>query len=394
MSHLARPVSSSALPTTMAQPKILWIDGVGSYAICDQTEATIGQAFPGNPVDLAIRGDLSRRAAVASGRGEGGHGCAASRGPHHADLLESGTEGITTRHTSESTIEPSQFRPGRPVNRRSSAASSVSRCGRLSRLSRSVARWNRAAMESGSRANCNSERRRRNHSTGTQPLGLAKQGEKPRSGYSSSRGRCGGIGSPRVDGNTKRASAFSTINGVGLVRGLLGSRPLEPERDIPCSTFRRRRHCPARRSGPSQSGFIARWTAGAAFALASRAVLHWAWNDPTRPRSGLLQSRLLRVYWRTSQGLVAFHRGRSMSRSESEALYRKALEQEDGERVSAGARVSHLYEAVQAGRAVYVDLSTIPEASRGIVVAEINEFVRRAAQRSQVVEPTSDATVI
>ena len=83
-----------------------------------------------------------------------------------------------------------------------------------------------------------------------------------------------------------------------------------------------------------------------------------------------------------------------MSRSESEALYRKALEQEDGERVSAGARVSHLYEAVQAGRAVYVDLSTIPEASRGIVVAEINEFVRRAAQRSQVVEPKSDATVI
>jgi len=70
MSHLARPVSSFALPTAMAQSKILWIDGVGSYAICDQTEVTIGQAFPGNPVDLAIRGDLSRRAAVIRRHGE------------------------------------------------------------------------------------------------------------------------------------------------------------------------------------------------------------------------------------------------------------------------------------------------------------------------------------
>lgn len=72
MSHLARLVSPSVPASTlpMAQPKILWIDGVGSYAICDQNEVTIGQAFPGNQVDLAIRGDLSRRAAIIRKHGE------------------------------------------------------------------------------------------------------------------------------------------------------------------------------------------------------------------------------------------------------------------------------------------------------------------------------------
>ena len=69
-SHLASPHSTSVHMIAMAQPKILWIDGVGSYAICDQNEITIGQAFPGNAVDLAIRGDLSRRAAVIRRHGE------------------------------------------------------------------------------------------------------------------------------------------------------------------------------------------------------------------------------------------------------------------------------------------------------------------------------------
>jgi hypothetical protein len=72
MSHLARLVSNSvpasALP--MSHSKILWIDGVGSYAICDQNEVAIGQAYPGNHVDLAIRGDLSRRAAIILRHGE------------------------------------------------------------------------------------------------------------------------------------------------------------------------------------------------------------------------------------------------------------------------------------------------------------------------------------
>ncbi len=70
MSHLARPVSPSATLIAMAQPKILWIDGVGSYAMCDHHEISIGQAFPGNSVDLAIRGDLSRKAAIIRRHGE------------------------------------------------------------------------------------------------------------------------------------------------------------------------------------------------------------------------------------------------------------------------------------------------------------------------------------
>ena len=46
----------------MPKPSVLWIDGVGSYALCEKDSVTIGQSFPGNDVDLAIRGDLSRRA--------------------------------------------------------------------------------------------------------------------------------------------------------------------------------------------------------------------------------------------------------------------------------------------------------------------------------------------
>jgi hypothetical protein len=52
------------------RPKILWIDGVGSYAMCDAQEVSIGQAFPGNQVDLAIRGDISRKACVIRRVGE------------------------------------------------------------------------------------------------------------------------------------------------------------------------------------------------------------------------------------------------------------------------------------------------------------------------------------
>lgn len=46
----------------MLKPSVLWIDGVGSYALCERDSVTLGQSFPGNEVDLAIRGDLSRRA--------------------------------------------------------------------------------------------------------------------------------------------------------------------------------------------------------------------------------------------------------------------------------------------------------------------------------------------
>ncbi|MFZ4081406.1 MAG: FHA domain-containing protein [Pirellula sp.] len=54
----------------MPKPKILWIDGVGSYAMCDSDEVSVGQAYPGNDVDLAIRGDISRKACIIRRKGE------------------------------------------------------------------------------------------------------------------------------------------------------------------------------------------------------------------------------------------------------------------------------------------------------------------------------------
>jgi hypothetical protein len=62
MSHVTRLFSPSRPEIPMPKLKVLWIDGVGSYAMCDSDQTTIGQSFPGNDVELAIRGDLSRRA--------------------------------------------------------------------------------------------------------------------------------------------------------------------------------------------------------------------------------------------------------------------------------------------------------------------------------------------
>lgn len=52
------------MPATRPEQRILWVDGVGGYLVCDQSELIVGQAMPGNPVDLPIVGDISRRAAV------------------------------------------------------------------------------------------------------------------------------------------------------------------------------------------------------------------------------------------------------------------------------------------------------------------------------------------
>jgi hypothetical protein len=60
-------------------------------------------------------------------------------------------------------------------------------------------------------------------------------------------------------------------------------------------------------------------------------------------------------------------------------LFRQAAEAEDGMPISAGARIAHVRAAVQSGRALYVDLSTVPETQRGAVVAQINELVKHAS---------------
>jgi hypothetical protein len=43
---------------------VLWIDAVGGYLVCQGDEISIGQAIPGNPVDVPILADLRGRHAV------------------------------------------------------------------------------------------------------------------------------------------------------------------------------------------------------------------------------------------------------------------------------------------------------------------------------------------
>lgn len=71
LSSFSRRIAPPHSDRTMQKPKILWIDGVGGYAMCDASEISLGQSFPSNEVDLAIRGDLSRRAAIFRRSGDG-----------------------------------------------------------------------------------------------------------------------------------------------------------------------------------------------------------------------------------------------------------------------------------------------------------------------------------
>jgi hypothetical protein len=71
MEHHCNFSLMSLVERRMPKPSVLWIDGVGSFALCEQSFVSIGQSFPGNDVDLAIRGDLGRRAcAIHHSNGE------------------------------------------------------------------------------------------------------------------------------------------------------------------------------------------------------------------------------------------------------------------------------------------------------------------------------------
>lgn len=70
-----------------------------------------------------------------------------------------------------------------------------------------------------------------------------------------------------------------------------------------------------------------------------------------------------------------------MSRTVSEERFREAAEAEAGMPVSAGARISHVRAAIESGRIFYVDLSSLPEDERPIVVAQIKAVVDQAVTR-------------
>jgi hypothetical protein len=86
MEHHCNFSMMSPVERLMPKPSVLWIDGVGSFALCEQSFVSIGQSFPGNDVDLAIRGDLGRRAcAIHHSNGEHWF----ERFQSHRDLQES-----------------------------------------------------------------------------------------------------------------------------------------------------------------------------------------------------------------------------------------------------------------------------------------------------------------
>lgn len=59
--------SADAAPGSRFQ---LWVDGVGGYLVCTGPEVTIGQPVSGNPVDVPILADISRRHAIIRRDGE------------------------------------------------------------------------------------------------------------------------------------------------------------------------------------------------------------------------------------------------------------------------------------------------------------------------------------
>jgi hypothetical protein len=67
----------------------------------------------------------------------------------------------------------------------------------------------------------------------------------------------------------------------------------------------------------------------------------------------------------------------------SDELYRKALEAEGGEPVSAGARVAHVRAAVQAGQSFNIDLSTVPPELRASVIDHIHKFIASVSRVGQ-----------
>jgi hypothetical protein len=71
-----------------------------------------------------------------------------------------------------------------------------------------------------------------------------------------------------------------------------------------------------------------------------------------------------------------------MSHRSRDKLFRQAAEAEGGMPVSAGARIIHVRTAEQKGRAVYVDLSAVPEEKRAAVIVQIKELVNRASSKT------------
>ena len=62
---------ASDLETACGERFLLWVDGVGGYLVCLADEIVLGQAAPGNRIDVPILADISRRHARIRREGEG-----------------------------------------------------------------------------------------------------------------------------------------------------------------------------------------------------------------------------------------------------------------------------------------------------------------------------------
>ena len=71
-----------------------------------------------------------------------------------------------------------------------------------------------------------------------------------------------------------------------------------------------------------------------------------------------------------------------MTQNTPSNAYRKAMEADDGQPVSAGARVAHVKAAAEAGRSVQFDLSDVPAEFRPALLVEIRELIREHAARA------------
>src|ERR1041385_7197668 len=49
---------------------VLWVDAVGSFLVCQAVEVRLGQAVPGNPVEVPLLADVSRHHATVRLDGE------------------------------------------------------------------------------------------------------------------------------------------------------------------------------------------------------------------------------------------------------------------------------------------------------------------------------------
>jgi len=79
-----------------------------------------------------------------------------------------------------------------------------------------------------------------------------------------------------------------------------------------------------------------------------------------------------------------------MSGIPRDELFKQAAEAEGGIPVSAGARIIHIRTAAEKRRAVYVDLSSVPEEKRSAVILQIKELVRRESLKTPEAAATLD----